>query len=92
MLYDYAFKSTCKLNYICIHKTHYYNYTRNENMKEIFQEYGGILITVVAILAVILVITAVVGTDTSGPIGSAFQTLVKNFIDQANKNTGLPTP
>ena len=61
-------------------------------MKEIFQEYGGILITVVAILAVILVITAVVGTDTSGPIGSAFQTLVKNFIDQANKNTGLPTP
>ncbi|MFQ7336574.1 MAG: hypothetical protein ACLROW_07810 [Roseburia faecis] len=35
-------------------------------MKEIFQEYGGILITVVAILAVILVITAVVGTDTSG--------------------------
>ena len=64
----------------------------NENMKEIFQEYGGILITVVAILAVILVITAVVGTDTSGPIGSAFQTLVKNFIDQANKNTGLPTP
>ena len=46
----------------------------------------------VAILAVILVITAVVGTDTSGPIGSAFQTLVKNFIDQANKNTGLPTP
>jgi len=59
-------------------------------MKEIFQEYGGILITVVAILAVILVITAVVGTDT--PIGSAFQTLVKNFIDQANKNTGLPTP
>ena len=30
-------------------------------MKEIFQEYGGILITVVAILAVILVITAVVG-------------------------------
>ena len=60
-------------------------------MKEIFQEYGGILITVVAILAVILVITAVVGTDTSGPIGSAFQTLVKNFIDQANKNTGLPT-
>lgn len=61
-------------------------------MKEIFQEYGGILITVVAILAVILVITTVVGTDTSGPIGSAFQTLVNNFIDQANKNTGLPTP
>ena len=32
-------------------------------MKEIFQEYGGILITVVAILAVIVVITAVIGKD-----------------------------
>ena len=61
-------------------------------MKEIFQEYGGILITVVAILAVILVVTAVVGTDTTGPIGQAFQTLVDNFISQANKNTGLQTP
>ena len=29
-------------------------------MKEIFQEYGGVLITVVAILAVILVVVAVV--------------------------------
>ena len=28
-------------------------------MKEIFQEYGGILITVVAILSIILVVTAV---------------------------------
>ncbi len=32
-------------------------------MKEIFQEYGGILITVVAILAIILVVTAVIGSD-----------------------------
>ena len=54
-------------------------------MKEIFQEYGGILITVVAILAVILVITAVVGTDTSGPIGSAFQTLVKILLTRRTK-------
>ena len=35
-------------------------------MKEIFQEYGGILITVVAILAVIVVITAVIGKETCG--------------------------
>lgn len=61
-------------------------------MKEIFQEYGGILITVVAILAVILVVTAVVGKDTSGPIGQAFQTLVTNFINQANANTGIVNP
>ena len=41
-------------------------------MKEIFQEYGGILITVVAILAVIVVITAVIGKDENGAIGQAF--------------------
>ena len=40
-------------------------------MKEIFQEYGGILITVVAILAVIVVITAVIGKDENGAIGRA---------------------
>ena len=58
-------------------------------MKEIFQEYGGVLITVVAILAVILVITAVVGKDASGPIGNAFSNLLNNFIAQANANTGI---
>ena len=44
-------------------------------MKEIFQEYGGVLITVVAILAVILVVVAVVGKDAGGPIGWRFRTL-----------------
>ena len=58
-------------------------------MKEIFQEYGGVLIKVVAILAVILVITAVVGKDASGPIGNAFSNLINNFIAQANANTGI---
>ena len=58
-------------------------------MKEIFQEHGGVLITVVAILAVILVITAVVGKDASGPIGNAFSNLINNFIAQANANTGI---
>ena len=58
-------------------------------MKEIFQEYGGVLITVVAILAVILVITAVVGKDASGPIGNAFSNLINTFIAQANANTGI---
>lgn len=58
-------------------------------MKEIFQEYGGILITVVAILAVIVVITAVVGNDASGPIGTAFTNLIDNFISKANANSAL---
>ena len=46
-------------------------------MKEIFQEYGGVLIT------------AVVGKDASGPIGNAFSNLINNFIAQANANTGI---
>ena len=43
-------------------------------MKEIFQEYGGILITVVAILSIILVVTAVIGSDATGvaTTGSTF--------------------
>jgi hypothetical protein len=54
-------------------------------MKEIFQEYGGVLITVVAILAVIVVISAVIGTNgTNGAVGKAFTDLIQSFIDQAS--------
>lgn len=59
-------------------------------MKEIFQEYGGVLITVVAILSVILVVTAVVGTNASSPVAQAFSDLITDFIDQANANANLP--
>ncbi len=52
-------------------------------MKEIFQEYGGILITIVAILSVLAVITAVIGTDANGVIGQAFVNLINNFVRQA---------
>ena len=58
-------------------------------MKEIFKEYGGILITVVAILSVILVVVAVVGTDGSSAIGQAFSNVIKSFIQQANNSIGL---
>ena len=58
-------------------------------MKEIFQEYGGILITVVAILAVIVVITAVIGTDGNSAIARAFTGLTDNFVTQANANASI---
>lgn len=58
-------------------------------MKEIFQEYGGILITVVAILAVIVVITAVIGKDENSAIGQAFMQIINNFVAQVNANTGV---
>jgi hypothetical protein len=58
-------------------------------MKEIFQEYGGILITVVAILSVILVVVAVVGTDETSAIGQAFSNLITSFVEQANSSIGI---
>ncbi len=58
-------------------------------MKEIFQEYGGILITVAAILSVILVVTAIIGTNGDSAIGKAFSSLMNHFISQANQNVGI---
>jgi hypothetical protein len=58
-------------------------------MKEIFQEYGGIIITVVAILALIVVIVAVIGDSSSGTVGQAFTNLIQYFLDTANTNAGI---
>ena len=55
-------------------------------MKEVFQEYGGIIITIIAILALITVITAVIGTDEQGLIGQAFTDLINGFMEQAGIN------
>ena len=41
-------------------------------MKEIFQEYGGILITVV------------IGSDATGIVGKTFSDLITNFSNHAN--------
>ena len=58
-------------------------------MKEIFQEYGGILITVVAILSVIAVISIVVGNDSSSPIAKAFTSIIDTFVDQASASANI---
>ena len=58
-------------------------------MKEIFQEYGGILITVVAILSVILVVVAVIGSDENGAIGIAFKGLSDSLVARANSSIGI---
>ena len=55
-------------------------------MKEVFQEYGGVIITIIAIVSLIAVITAVIGTGEEGIIGSAFKSLIENFFNQ----TGFP--
>ena len=53
-------------------------------MKEIFQEYGSVLITLVAILSIIIVVAALIGGANDGPIHQAFSTLIHHFMDQAN--------
>ena len=52
-------------------------------MKEVFQEYGGVIVTIIAILSLIAVISAVIGTSEEGIIGSAFSELIQSFLDQA---------
>ena len=65
------------------------NNRKGVQMKEIFQEYGGILITVIAILSVIAVISVVIGNDANSPIAKAFTGLINNFIDQAKSNGNM---
>ncbi len=55
-------------------------------MKDVFQEFGGIIITIIAILSLIAVITAVIGTNEEGLIGQAFKSLIDEFLNQAKIN------
>lgn len=58
-------------------------------MKEIFEQYGGVLITVVAVLAMVVLVTALVGSDERSVIGSAFQNIVTTFIQRADNGAAL---
>ena len=57
-------------------------------MKEIFEQYGGVIVTVIAIVALAAMITAIMGNGNRGPVYNAFQGLIENFTT----NAGLPTP
>ena len=57
-------------------------------MKEVFQEYGGVIVTIIAIISLITVISAVIGTGADGIIGSAFTDLIENFLEQAGVPLG----
>ena len=53
-------------------------------MKEIFQEYGGRIQTVGAIVSIILVGTAGIGSDATCIVGKTFSDLITNFSNHAN--------
>lgn len=48
-------------------------------MKEIFEQYGGAIVTVVAIMALIGVTTALVGNGEGSVIYQAMSDLIKSF-------------
>ena len=57
-------------------------------MKEVFQEYGSVIITIIAIIALIAVMKAIIGEDDTSIIGQAFQDVIKNFLKQAGVSSG----
>ena len=67
------------------------NTEKGTDMKEVFQEYGGVIVTIIAILSLIAVITAVIGTGEDGIIGTAFSDLIESFLQQAGVSLGGET-
>lgn len=57
-------------------------------MKEIFEQYGGVIVTVIAIVALAALITGIMGGGSSGPVYDAFKNLIDNFAE----NVGVGTP
>lgn len=56
-------------------------------MKEVFQEYGGVIITIVAIISLIAITSLVIGDEQGGVIKDAFTNIVTVFLQKAN--TGI---
>ena len=61
-------------------------------MKEIFEQYGGAIITVIAVVALAALISMVIGTDATSPVYKAFNSLLQNLGGLAAPNTGVIIP
>ena len=53
------------------------------SMQDILKEYGPALITVVAILALIALVTFLIGKDGGSVVGKAFSNLITDFFSKA---------
>lgn len=61
-------------------------------MKEIFEQYGGAIITVIAVVALAAFITMVIGSDATSPVYKAFDGLIQNLGGLAKPSTGVVIP
>ena len=52
-------------------------------MQDILKEYGPALITVIAIIALVAVVTFVIGSNDSGIVGQEFSKLITDFFESA---------
>lgn len=55
-------------------------------MEEFMKQYGGAVITVIAIIALIIVVTAVIKSDATS---NAFQGLISDFYQNATSKAGM---
>ncbi len=53
-------------------------------MQDILKEYGPALITVVAIIALVAVVTFLIGSGSDGVVGKEFSNLITTFFEKAN--------
>jgi len=53
-------------------------------MQDILKEYGPALITVIAIIALVAVVTFLIGSGGDGVVGKEFSSLITTFFEKAN--------
>lgn len=58
-------------------------------MQDILKEYGPALITVVAVIALVTLVAALVGTSADSVVGKAFSGMLNDFFLNASKSANL---
>ena len=53
-------------------------------MQKIFEEYGGVIVTVIAIVALIGIVALLMEGENGGWIGAAFKDVVDKFLSKAS--------